>query len=368
MVNASHNIRPHYEDNAMSKYRNTVYRLLQIYRLVGVLTHDGRQHAPELDVPTRGVPTRSKQPNNISENATPPQSVSSHSSLRRSFFLLSAGHSVQGKIGVTIMWTCIFVQVGLFLFVADNWEHPTPGACDEYTSFYRAKLWYGITNSLLTLLSWTGFAFLSWRNLSKKALCSHLHEPTVLLTLLTLAALFIVDVSKPATSISGISSATYVGAVLMFIVSDAHRVRNRALAIALGVTMTLVTILNFVSEAVCPVKASFFGAASDGDTFSLSKCDLRRSMYLSIFITTVDGMVTSIADCKNERLWFVATRADRATGDASDSSGEIKQHFLRSQMMEGLDQLEAKVLRKTGRRNKKGASKTAEKRSPKAIV
>ena len=247
-----------------------------------------------------------------------------------------------------IMWLCIFSQVALF-FLPDNWEYPEPGPCDEYASFFEAKLWYGITNATLTLISWIGFGLLSWRNISKKALCSHLHEPTVLLTMMTLIVLFIVDVSKPATSISGISSVTYVGAVLMFIFSDAHRARNRPLAIALGVSMTVVTILNFYSEAVCPVKASFFGAVTDGEAFSLSKCDLRRSMYLSIFITTADGMVTSLFDCKNERLWFVATRADRATGDASGSSGHVKQRFLRSQMIEGLHQLEARVLRKQER-------------------
>ena len=334
----------------MSKHRNKIYRLLQIYRLVGVLTHEQRDGGSTSSGTDRKHTPNKKKPSKTLQSTA--QNDERPYSFRGSFFLLSAGHSIQGKIGVTIMWLCIFAQVALFVFVADNWEYPATGQCDEYTSFYKAKLWYGITNSLLTLLSWTGFACLSWRNLSKKALCSQLHEPTVLLTLLTLVALFIVDVSKPATSISGISSATYVGAVLMFVFSDAHRVRNRALSIALGVSMTLVTILNFVAEAVCPVKASFFGAAADGDTFSLSKCDLRRSMYLSIFITTVDGMVTSIADCNNERLWFVATRADRATGDASDSSSAVKQRFLRSQMMEGLEQLEGRALRRERRKKK----------------
>lgn len=315
-VNDSHGVLPHFENDSVARYHTKIFQLSKIY------LHSDEETALAKEV------TQSETRNGFSS----PES----SSEERSVLLL------HGKIGVFMMWFCIFAQAALF-FLPNNWEYPVPGPCDKYQSYQEARLWYGITVSLFTIMSWTGFALVSWRNTSKDALLQLVREPAVLMLLITLIVLFIVDTSKPMTNISGISSATYTGAVLMFVLSDLHVVRNRPLAVALGLTMILVTILNFISEAVCPVKSTVFDV-HDGETFSLSKCDLRRSLYLSIFITTVDGVVTSISDRRNSRLWFVATRADRATGDTAESAGKRKKRFLRKKMKEGLEVLEREII------------------------
>merc|ERR1712167_485947 len=147
--------------------------------------------------------------------------------------------------------------------------------------------------------------------------------------------------SSPHNSLSGLSSVTYFVSNLFFVFSDAHINRNRPLAIALGFVLVAVTVSNVVYDVNCPVQATLFSLASAN--LSLSKCDIRRSIYLGILITMFDGVITSLSDRANERLWFVLLHADRATGDAAESAGAKKRSFLQRRVASTLNIIERRI-------------------------
>ena len=99
-VNTSHGVKPHFKKGAMREHRDKIYKLLQIYRLVGVLTHKERydfEGASHLIFRQQQQRQAENAPDNDKQN------VSETSRKCRSSCLMSDRYSARGKFGVMIM-------------------------------------------------------------------------------------------------------------------------------------------------------------------------------------------------------------------------------------------------------------------------
>ena len=235
----------------------------------------------------------------------------------------------------TFRWFLVFVLLMMFVtqlgisFSPTNWVPSETDACGRQLGIKVAAEWYAITLSCLAFVGLVAYVLLIRSNFSKRNCVQLLQTPTVIMFLFSLVGLLLLDIFVPETTVSGLNSLIYVTGLVMFVFTDVHIWRSRVLAGCLGSSLFIVTIANTYWDTKCHLNSTFELIPA----MSLSKCDVRRSLYLSVVICLADGLLTMFFDGRNERLWFVTVHGDRETGDGDGTTSEVKMKYLNSRFI-----------------------------------
>ena len=223
-------------------------------------------------------------------------------------------------------------------FAPSNWRPSKVDACQHQVGIKQAAEWYVVAVVVLASIGLFAYGRLVCSNCSKRNGCQVLRAPNVMMFLMSLGGLLFVDMFVPETSMSGLNSFVYVSGLVMFVFTDAHVWRSRVLAGSLGCALLSTTVANVYWASVCVGNNQLVFSS-----VSVSKCDVHRSLYLSVVLLSVEGVVTMLLDGRNERLWFVAVHGDRETGDGDGTTSEVKQKFLKSRFHSTQNMLSNKI-------------------------
>ena len=159
-----------------------------------------------------------------------------------------------------------------------------------------------------------------YKNISKTILKKLLKQPDVACMVFFALGIFVIDCYRPYSPSSPFFGLMYFVAVLLFILGDAVRIKERGFMIGFGAVFCLLNIYNLYSQMFYEQETILF---TYGD-YTLYKANVKISCFTNIFLFSCSGIVTVVKD-KNMRLLAFATgNLYKKTGTTSNEKRDFK--------------------------------------------
>ena len=188
--------------------------------------------------------------------------------------------------------------------------------------FVALVCWFGklhIPTAVLCVIGLIFTCMLYYKNFSLIIAKRMLQEPNVVIIVMLGLCNWSIDIARPINPIDPLLGFLYLLGVSVFVFIDALKVKSRMYAIVLGMLVVLLNVRNtygvvFGSENKGIVLLKY---TTQGNEYNLMKRSIKRSIFIQIFLFSMNGIYTLFKDRKQELLIFATGNIYRETGTAS---------------------------------------------------
>ena len=157
-----------------------------------------------------------------------------------------------------------------------------------------------------------GFGLLYYGNVSLVILRKLSREPYVWIVFTLALSNMIIDCAMPFNAFSPIAGTMYFIAVCLVLTFDVVNTKSRALTVGTATVFMLVTLWNILRLFFGNVDAGVV-LLKYGESYTLYKNSVKRSIYIEICLFTLEGIWTLITDKKIEKFMFIKESIYRET-------------------------------------------------------
>ena len=169
-----------------------------------------------------------------------------------------------------------------------------------------------------------------YKNISYSILKRLLQEANIIMILLLALYNFAIEVGLPSDSLAYLYGLLYLFLVMFFIFLDATKLKSRQ--------FLLIIVFNFVVLNLFNVYGNTFRGWNQNiqllqykieeEEYTIMKRSTKRSIYIQIFLFSLNGLWTMFKDKKMEMMMFATGNIYRETGTASKYV-EDREHIMR---------------------------------------
>ncbi len=143
-----------------------------------------------------------------------------------------------------------------------------------------------------------------------------LREVNVVVIIMLAISVFIIDCVKPYNSASPLNGFAYCVSVILFVLIDAVKKKNKAFILTVGVLAMATTLYNIYRRVFANVDVGII-LFQYGDDYVFHKRSIKRSIFTQIFLFSMSGVWVMFKDKKMEMMMFATGNIYRETGTAS---------------------------------------------------
>ena len=161
-----------------------------------------------------------------------------------------------------------------------------------------------------------GVGTIYYKNVSFAVTRRLLKEVNVVIILMLGICNFTIDSVKPYNSFSPINGLIFFFSVVFFVFLDTMKKKSRVFVLIIGIIFAIVTLWNiycntFLDDNIDVILFQY------GDDYVFRKRSIKRSIFIQIFLFSINGLWTMFKDKKMEKMMFATGHIYRETGTAS---------------------------------------------------